>query len=45
MICLWGQVDERVATDPEIGQVRVSCIDKWHHYLCGKRDVTVHSDH
>ncbi|PFX22499.1 Receptor-type tyrosine-protein phosphatase F [Stylophora pistillata] len=23
----------------------VSCMEKWHHYLYGKRDITVHSDH
>ena len=23
----------------------VSCMDKWHHYLCGKHDIKVHSDH
>ena len=23
----------------------VSCMEKWHHYLYGKQDVTVHSNH
>ena len=23
----------------------VSCVDKWHQYLYGKRDITVHTDH
>ena len=23
----------------------VSCMDKWHYYLYGKHDITVHSDH
>ena len=23
----------------------VSCMEKWHHYLYGKQDITVHSDH
>ena len=23
----------------------VSCMDKWHQYLYGKRDITVHTDH
>ena len=23
----------------------VSCMDKWHYYLYGKYDTTVHSDH
>ena len=23
----------------------VSCMEKWHHYLYGKPDITVHSDH
>ena len=25
--------------------VIVSCMDKWHYYLYGKHDITVHSDH
>ena len=23
----------------------LSCMDKWHHYLFGKHDIKVHSDH
>ena len=23
----------------------MSCMEKWHHYLCGKQDITIHSDH
>ena len=23
----------------------VSCMDKWHYFLCGKHDITVQSDH
>lgn len=23
----------------------VTCINKWHKYLCGKSNITVHTDH